>query len=186
MRWGVTAIAVAVAVLALSATSATAATTRAEYVAQVDPICLAGLNQEAVAANPLLKAVKRAKRHPGRKTDRRLSRALRSYFGQYTAIEHSVNDQIAAVPPAPDDVSLVGVWLRARGELIDLEGRLFISKPKGHGLKGFAQLFSSFFTLTARQLEVSDLIRDFGFQYCDAPPPEAALVEISPSDIASG
>jgi hypothetical protein len=176
--WGAIATALVAVVLAVTASHAHAATTRAEYVAQADPICLAGMNQEAAISHPLQKAAKRAKRHPGRKSDRRLNRTVRAYFQQYTAIEHSVNDQIAAVPPAPEDVSLIQVWLRARDDLTDLEARLFASKPHGRGLKAFAHLFTDFFTLAARQLEVADLVRDFGFQYCNATPPETQIISI--------
>jgi hypothetical protein len=165
---------------ALFATPASAATTRAEYVAQVDPICQSGQAQEVVAAQPLLRAAKRAKKHPkSRKASKRLGRAVASYFQQYGAIEHAVNTQIATVPPAADDVSLIQVWLRARNELVDLETGLFSSRPKG--LKGFAKLLSDFFTLAARQLEVADLVRDFGFQYCNQPPPETVIVDFTPS-----
>jgi hypothetical protein len=177
--FAVSAIVVAVAVFAATAS---AATTRAEYVAQVDPICQAGQAQEALAGQPLLKAAKRAKKHPkSRKASKRLDRAIAGYFQQYAAIEHSVNTQIAAVPPAPDDVSLVQVWLRARNELVDLQTRLFSSKPTGHGLKGLAKFFTDLFTVAARQLEAADLVRDFGFQYCNQPPPETVIVDFTPS-----
>jgi hypothetical protein len=169
--WGPIAIAIALVAMAISVSPARAATTRAEYVAQVDPICQAGQAQEAAALQPVLRAFKRAQRHhklDTKKGQKKAARLFRGYFEQLAAIEHQVNNQIAEVPPAPDDVSLIQVWLRARTELVDLEGRLFASKPK-LGRKGLVQFFTGFLTLAARQLEVADLIRDFGFQYCDQP-----------------
>ena len=166
---GSIAAAIALIALAIAAAPAHAASTRAEYVAQVDPICKAGQDQVAIAAQPLLRAVKRARKHhalDSRKTQRRLSRLSRALLAQDAAIEHSVIDQIAAVPPVQEDVSLIQVWLRARTELADLESRLFVTRP-GRGIKGFTRLINGFFTLAARQLEVEDLVRDFGFQYCN-------------------
>jgi hypothetical protein len=171
------ALAIALVALAITATSASAATTRAEFVAQADPICQNGQAQEAVAAQPLLRATKRAKKHKNRKTRRRADRALATYFAQYALIERAVNAQIATVPPAPDDVSLVGVWLRARGELIDFEGQLFNGSLGGNGggLKGFAKFLTLIFEITGRQQEVADVVRDFGFQYCSQNPGGVAI-----------
>jgi hypothetical protein len=57
------AIAIALVALAASAGTARAASTRAEYVAQVDPICQSAVTQEAAAAQPLTAAVRRMKKH---------------------------------------------------------------------------------------------------------------------------
>jgi hypothetical protein len=175
------AIAIGLVAMAIAAAPASAATTRAEWVAQVDPICQNGMAQEAAAAQPLIKASKRAKKQHNRKAERKIARALRNFFTQYAAIEAAVNAQIATVPPAIEDVSLIQVWLRARAELVDLERRLFTSKPQaGRGVKGFTRFLTDFFTLGARQLEIADLVRDFGFQYCNAPPPKTAIVTLTP------
>ena len=170
-------LAIAAGALAIGAGSASAATTRAEWVAQVDPICQNGQAQEAVAAAPLIQATKRAKKHRSRKTSRKADRALAAYFLQYANIERAVNAQIATVPPAPDDVSLIQVWLRSRGELLDLESRLLLgpSNP-GKGLKGLGRLFADLFELIGKQYEVDDMVRDFGFHYCTAPPPEHQVI----------
>jgi hypothetical protein len=160
---------IAAVVLAIAATSASAAASRTEYVAQVDPICQAGQVQEFAAAQPVLRASKRAQKHHklrNPKVEKRLARQFARYFSQYAAIEHQVNDQIAAVPPTPDDVSLIQVWLRARNELLDLENRLFGSLGHPNRIKNPFKIFNSFFELAARDFEVADLVRDFGFQYC--------------------
>jgi hypothetical protein len=174
---GVIALAMGVVALAIMAGPAGAATTRADWVAQVDPVCQNGQAQEIAAGQPLIRAVRRAKKHRTRKTSRRAERAVIAYFFQYANIERAVDAQIATVPPAPDDVSLVQVWLRARGELLDLETRLFTGNVKtGKGLKGFGQVFTLFFELLGRQQEVTDLVRDFGFRYCNQPTPEIQVI----------
>jgi hypothetical protein len=46
-------------------------------------------------------------------------------------------------------------------------------------LKGLAKFFTDLFTVAARQLEAADLVRDFGFQYCNQPPPETVIVDFT-------
>jgi hypothetical protein len=155
--------------LAITATAASAATTRAEWVAQVDPICQNGQAQEAVAGQPLIRAAKRANKNhgsKGKKSAKKLVRIFIRYFQQYAAIEHSVNDRIATIPPAPDDVSLVQVWLRARNELLDIQNQFFTQTLHLKGLKGFNEFFELVIQLAGREQETVDLVRDFGFQYC--------------------
>ena len=168
-RGGVVIVGGVVAALAILAAPAQATTTRADWVAQVDPICQNGQTQELAALQPVLAAQKRAKKHHNRKARRRADRALIAYVFQYANIERAVNAQIATIPPAPDDVSLVQVWLRARGELLDLETQLFNGPTTGKGLKGFEKVFSLLFELIGKQYEVSDIVRDFGFHYCSQP-----------------
>jgi hypothetical protein len=172
------ALAITLVTLAVAAASASAATTRAEWVAQVDPICQNGLAQEAAVAQPIAAAVKYSKKHPrSRKADKRLLRATAAFFRQAAAIDHAVDAQIATVPPAADDVSLVAVWLRARGELTDLEVRFFTSiTHPGKSFKAFSRLFNQLFELSAREFEVADLVRDFGFQYCTQPGSEQLFI----------
>jgi hypothetical protein len=154
---------------ALAAPNAHAATTRAEYVAQVDPLCQAGQAQELAAVQPFLRATKRAQKHHKLRSptmEKRLARRFAQYISQYAAIEHQVNSQIAEVTPAPDDVSLIQVWLRARNELVDQENNLFGAFAHPKRIKNPFKIFTSFFEVAAREFEVADLVRDFGFQYC--------------------
>jgi hypothetical protein len=164
---GLIALGIGVVALAVMAAPASATTTRADFVAQVDPICQNGQTQEAVAAQPLFKATRRVKKHRNGKTSKKADRALLAYFAQYSNIERAVNAQIATIPPAPDDVSLVQVWLRVRGEALDAESRLFHTRlnPKA-GFKGLAKFFTLLGEVLIRQQEAADIVRDFGFQYC--------------------
>jgi hypothetical protein len=162
-------------VLAIFAAPAQA-TTRADWVAQVDPICQNGQAQEQALVAPVQKATNKLLRQRGRnkKVERRFDRAFRAYFQQSAAVERAVNAQIASIPPAPDDVSLVQVWLRARGELSDSESNMFTGGKKSK--KGINRVFTSILGLLAKQLEVNDLIRDFGFQYCNKGNPEIQII----------
>jgi hypothetical protein len=169
--------ALTLAILLLAATSASAATTRADWVAQVDPICQNGQGQETALLQPVLAAQKRARKHHSRKLTKRADRAFRSFFAQYANVERAVNAQIATVPPAPDDVSLIQVWRRRREELLDLESRVLLGPfNPGKGVKGLGRLLSDFFELIGKQYEVADLVRDFGFHYCATEPAELQYI----------
>jgi hypothetical protein len=159
------ALAVLVLLLALAvlAAPANAATTRAEYVAQVDPICQAADAQEAAAQRPLERASKRVLKHHrlDRKTHKKIDRLYARYLSQYAAIEHAANAQIATIPPVTEDVSLIEVWLRAREELATLQSQFshnFVGKP--------GRAVTAVFRLIGLEQETHDLVRDFGFQYC--------------------
>jgi hypothetical protein len=173
---GAIALGISVVALAIIAAPASAATTRADFVAQADLICQNGQAQEAAAIQPFLAAIKRNKKHHSRKTKKRVTRAFLAYFFQYTNIERAVNTQLATVPVAPDDVSLVAVWLRTRSELLDLESKVILGPGPGKGLKGFGQFLNDFFELIGKEYEAADLVRDFGFHYCNGPPPETQVI----------
>jgi hypothetical protein len=154
------------------APSANAATTRAEYVAKVDPICQAGLAQEGAAAKPLTKKLKRLDRQfkkahsrkARRRIDRREGRLLTHYFDFVAAVEQGVNSQIATIPPAIEDTSLIQVWLRARSEELVAIQRAMRSLTKGDFFGGLGQLLD----VQTKAQEAADLVRDFGFHYCSS------------------
>jgi hypothetical protein len=175
---GLIALAIALIAVAITAGPASAAVTRADFVTQADSICQNGQAQEAVAYQGVRTAIRRSKKHRDTvKAEKKLDRAFGRYVQQRVLIERAVNAQIATVPPAPDDVSLVQVWLRARGELLDMETRFLGGGVRPQkGLKGFSQLITTFFDLVARQYEVTDLVRDFGFQHCNQAGPEIQVI----------
>jgi hypothetical protein len=159
-----------IACLAIAAASAYAASTRAEYVAQVDPICQAGQAQEDAIGGPVVKKLKRLQRREKRAHSRKARaaaqkrefRLLARFYDSVSVIEQNVNTQIAAIPPAVEDTSLVQVWLRARGEEVVLTQRLFRSVAKGDLFGAFGLLLE----VQAKSEEAIDLVRDFGFQHC--------------------
>jgi len=58
-----------------------------------------------------------------------------------------------------------------------LEVRFFTSiTHRGKSFKAFSRLFNQLFELSAREFEVADLLRDFGFQYCTQPGSEQLFI----------
>jgi hypothetical protein len=173
------AIAIGLAAVAITAAPAAAASTRAEYVAQVDPICQAGLAQEDAAARPVLKKLKRIQKQRrqahSRKTRARVTRrelrTLASFFDVVAKVEQGLNAQIATIPPAIEDTSLVQVWLRVRGEAVVATQRLLRSFAKGDIFGALGLIFE----VEAKSEEASDLVRDFGFHYCTSPAEQLGL-----------
>jgi hypothetical protein len=164
------ALAITVVAVGMTAATASAAPTRAEYVAQVDPICQAGLVQETAAARPLAKKLRRLKKHAHsrkarRRAAKRQARALARFYDFVAGVEQGVTAQIAPIPPPTEDTSLIQVWVRVRGEEVVVTQRLFRSFAKGDFFGAFGLLFE----VVAKSEEASDLVRDFGFQYCSAP-----------------
>jgi hypothetical protein len=169
------AFAIALVALAVMASSASAETTRADWVAQADAVCASGQAQDQALLAPVRKAGRKLfkERRTNRKVERRFKRVFRNYFIQYAAVQRAVDAQIATIPPAPEDVSLVQVWLRARGELADAETTLFTGRKKQKTLN---QVFGSIYELFVKQLEINDLVRDFGFQHCNQGNPEIEII----------
>src|SRR4051794_4351991 len=175
---GLIPLTIAVTALTVTTSAAGAATTRPEYVAQADPICKSGVDQELVAFSQQQAAIKQArkrarrltkkhpKRRPGlqRKLRRRITRIEAVAFAQFIAIERAVDAELATLTPAPPDESLIKVWLRARNELLDIYGRTLLESPS----TGEGDL-EDFFALIGLLYETNDIVRDFGFQYCAYP-----------------
>jgi hypothetical protein len=98
-------------------TPAQAASTRAEYIAQVDPICQSFVGPNDGAVHAYLKDWKRlgpvAKNGTLKQfvaQTKRIARSLRQLAG----IKASLTNQIAAVPPPAEDSATVGSWLDYR------------------------------------------------------------------------
>jgi len=175
---GLIALAITMITLAITATSASAATSRADWVAQADPICKSGVDQEFVVFSQQQAAIKQsrkqarrltrkhAKRHPRlhRRLRERIDRIQAAAFTQFIAIERGVDAQLATLTPAPSDESLVQVWLRARGELLDAYGLTLLDSSRTDG-----DDFQDFFKLLGLLYETNDMVRDVGFQYCAHP-----------------
>jgi hypothetical protein len=167
--WTVIALALAVIGLAITLPTASAAATRAEYVAQVDPICAAAQAQERAAAQQLKRKLRKLARHPNTRKARRRAikhelRAIARFYGYVAAVEQSVNAQVATIPPAVEDTSLITLWLRVRAEQVVATQRLASAPVKGDI---FAAL-DMFFEASDKVDEAGDIVRDLGFQHCSA------------------
>jgi hypothetical protein len=110
-RGGTAALACAAALVAAAPAQATE--TRAEYAAQVNPICV-----QATAETEAIEAVlerKLKKFEEARKPNfKALLRSMTRLNRQIEAVEEGRETAIAAVPPAPGDELLVQIWLANR------------------------------------------------------------------------
>src|SRR6266545_7852256 len=107
------------AVSSLAIATAGAASTRAEYIAQVDPICQSFQAPLTGAFNSYHRAFKamnkNAKSGSGKaflKSIKRTARTLNAVAGLHL----SMTAQITAVPPLAADTAIVNTWLTALGQ----------------------------------------------------------------------
>ena len=108
---------VLLAIPAVSVTSAHAASTRAEYIAQVDPICQGFVGPMGDAFRAYFRnerllgrvAIKGTSRQFGAQT-KRTARSLR----RIAQIHADLTNQIATVSPPAEDFGTVGTWLNHR------------------------------------------------------------------------
>jgi hypothetical protein len=109
------ALAVPVVLLALGAATAYGASTRAEYVTQVVPICQS-------AKKPVFKAFgrysKQVKRLGGNQASDRALRGPTSHlYLRWASIYGRVTEQLVSIPPPPGDEQTVAAWLGDRGQV---------------------------------------------------------------------
>jgi hypothetical protein len=117
--------------MAIGSATAHAASTRAEYAAQVNPICAAAsaedqrltesAEQELGRIHRALKGAEGRKRQKLLARDRKLSSALPD---RHLRIRYSELAQLRAVAPAPGDDGLVATWLDGRKQNLDLTSKV--------------------------------------------------------------
>ena len=159
-------ISLAIGALALAASSAYAASTRAEYVAQVEPICQTERSQEKAAFRSFKKRIgpitKREGGFDSEKPPKVVIRIAKRYYDQLVAIQRATNTQISSVPPPPGDEMAISQWLQLRGRSTDLLERATRAAVHGktpRALKLFARSFNS-------EADAELTVRDFGFKAC--------------------
>jgi hypothetical protein len=160
--------AIALAPLAISVlaiTPAHAASTRAEYIAQVDPICqsfVGRINDARTSYNRDYKRWARDLDHGSLKNWERQTHRTFQSLRALVGIEAGLTDQIAAVPPPAEDAATVNAWLTGR------------NKAERFGYSA-ALAFDSFkFDLSRKRINQSNkafasglkAISGFGFQTC--------------------
>ena len=164
------ALAIAGVALAIIATPANAAATRAEYIAQVDPICQSALASESATLKQYTRRVKRIRKHhpdveihPTKQFLRTVSAGYRKLAGEVSL----ANSQITPITPAPGDEFTVSRWMQDRtafAQAAQRAGRLI-----AHGnLKRF---FRAAVAMLDYEAAARDVILGFGFTYCSQAPP---------------
>jgi hypothetical protein len=152
--------------LMIAPASASAAT-RAEYVAQTDPICQTATAPAQKAFGKFTKLVRNrpggaeALKHPKVVSEQVRGPASRLYQ-RLAAVYAGVNLQLAAVTPAPEDAERVNAWLSLRTTVAaDLQASSQALKNKH--LHVFDQLLAKGQTDTS---QANNSVRDFGFRFC--------------------
>jgi hypothetical protein len=161
----------AVVVLVLSAgliavaAPAYAASTRAEYIAQVDPICQSFVGPAGDATGSFNRNLKRlfrlAKSGTLKAFIRQNSRTARS-LNRLAQILTSMTDQIVAVPPPDADAGTIGTWLDHRRQADAFAMSAASALKKLNAKRFFRQLDRAG---KADQAAVRT-ISGFGFQVC--------------------
>jgi hypothetical protein len=150
----VTLIASAITLIALAIppSPSQAATTRAEYIAQVDPICAATLTRE----KQTLGGVGGDLRHGRTKQAARKFARTNKVFGNAV-------DQVATVSPPPADAALIGQWIAMlRAQLPRAQHVVKVLRqdaPSGVINRALKRLYG----LSGR---TQALVRDYGFTSC--------------------
>lgn len=151
--------------IAVFAAPANAATTRAEYVAQVDPICQQeNISQKAVVRS-LNKRVKRlAKRgFDPQKPSKPVARLIIRGYDRLAGLQRGANGSIALVTPAPGDQTTTSSWIQQRAAFATLfqrAGHLFAHQKQRKAL-------GLFFRALRIEDQAEQLIEPFGFRFCN-------------------
>jgi hypothetical protein len=157
-----TALSVAAVALGLTAPGAAATSDRAEYLAQVNPICATANQEIDRLTGEVMRKLKRAEKKQkdqgggsvvvfpsaeGKKQKLppfdKISQLFNWYTRQVLAVEDSELASLRAVAPAPGDETLVADWLNARGlqialyrQILPIEKqieKLFFASPRSPG-----------------------------------------------------
>jgi hypothetical protein len=114
----VSTLAIALAFAAAPSTAG-AASTRAEYIAQVDPICQSYVGPITNAFNAYHRAFKSMNRKAKSGTFKAFLRSIRRTANTLSAVAQlhlSMTAQISGVPPVAADAATINAWLTALGQ----------------------------------------------------------------------
>jgi hypothetical protein len=141
-------IVIAVLAGAIFVSTASAASTHAEYIAQVDPICAASIQAQGVAQRGIGHLIHKERFRAAARKFRHTNRAFA------TGVE-----QVAALPPPSEDAQLIATWVQLLRAQLPLADRAAKALAHGHVGKAMARLF-----------RVSDAAKhyvvNFGFSSC--------------------
>jgi hypothetical protein len=115
----------AIVAVCVGAVPAQAASTRTDYIAQVDPICAASAPVISQAYGSYSRNYKRwahLASHGTLKGWVKQTRRTGASLSRFNQAEARLTDQLAAIPPAPGDESTIGSWLSYRRQAEALGG----------------------------------------------------------------
>src|SRR5262249_42222930 len=118
---GLIGLAIVVIALAIVAASASAATSRAEWVAQVDPICQVAYVAEKSADKTFHRQTKKAERQSkrGHHPSTAARKILFRFYHRTAQATQGMLNAISPIPAAPGDEATVASWLTGRQQSID-------------------------------------------------------------------
>lgn len=161
---GVVALATTMIALAIAAVNASAATTRAEYIAQVEPICQTAYFAEKAAYKTLHRRIEKAaqqiRQHGRPRKDARST--LFSFYGRMRQVSRTMDAAIQPIPPAAGDEAAVQAWLAGRERSITLNARALRALRRAKSRRFLTLFFKGIDTEGAAVSSV----QDFGFSYC--------------------
>jgi hypothetical protein len=139
---------IAVLAGAIFVSTASAASTRAEYIPHVDPICAASIQAEGVAQRGIGHLIHKERFKAAARKFRHTNRAFA------TGVE-----QVAAVPPPSEDAQLIATWVQLLRAELPLADRAAKALSHGHTGKALVRLFRASDTAKA-------YVANFGFSSC--------------------
>jgi hypothetical protein len=151
MRKAVMPFVLSVGLIAVWAAPADAASTRAEYIAQADPIC----HSTNVAVAQAARGIRSDERQGRFKV---AARKLRKEI----PLQSAGVEQIAAIEPPPADAQLLGTWVQMLRSQLPVAAQLATDFARGR-IRKAAKVDVRFGKLI-QQTEA--LVTSFGFQYC--------------------
>jgi hypothetical protein len=169
MRKAVMSFVLSVGLIAVWAAPADAASTRAEYVAQVDPICQSFVGPENTALNTFRSNLNRLGRvaRSSVKTNNfkpfiRQTRRTASSLTTYAQVHSNLTDQAVAVAPAPGDAASVNTWIsqRRRAESVSVSAATALSQFRARSFFGLLK------QADAAEVASANAISGMGFQVC--------------------
>jgi hypothetical protein len=141
------------------------ASTRAEYVAQVDPVCQASHSRQKTL-NQAYQRKTKALIARGAETDppsRALLRLTLRFYDRIARIQRAANRDVSSVPPAPGDEQAVTQWVSLHGRSIELFNRAIHLFARTRDEHKFKQLIGR--SQTA-EMNAEFAVEGFHFQYC--------------------
>ncbi len=152
MRKALIPFAVSVGLIAVWAGPAEAGSTRAEYIAQADPICQSTEAAERRALGPKGTVIRLMKKG-------RFKTAAHRYRNTGVAFSAGV-EQLAALSPLSDDAQLIGSWVQM------LRSQYPVGKQIAAAMADGRDFYKLFLRLGSMNLKTRALVADFGFGYC--------------------
>jgi hypothetical protein len=152
MRKALIPFVLSVGLIAVWAAPANAASTRAEYIAQADPICQSTEAAERRALGPK-GTVLRLLKHG------RYKEAARRYRNTTAAFSTGV-EQLAALEPPSADAQLIGTFVQMLREQIPVANRATAAMAHGRSVDKYFRRIGSM------NVQTHALVAEFGFGYC--------------------